>query len=124
MVYYDKYFFNNILLELKLLTIENKNTNFRRPPPYGVKNNWKINVWINILLQWWTGQPYVHYVQALLDTVQSYQRDVDEVSDQAQALTKVSSEARVTTYVSQLTDRYNTLTNSVKVSDPSRTSNS
>ena len=56
-------------------------------------------------------------MQALQDMVQSYQREVDEVSDEAQALTKVSSEARVTTYVSQLTDRYDTLMNSVKVSN-------
>ena len=60
---------------------------------------------------------YLYYPQELQTTAQSYHREIDEVADQAQALTKVSSEARVTMYVSQLTDRYDILMKNVKVSE-------
>ena len=51
----------------------------------------------------------------MLQSVKAYQREMDTYSDQAQSLTQTTAEPRVVSYVSQLTSRYQTLLNAVKV---------
>lgn len=54
-------------------------------------------------------------MQTINDDLGSYQADLDEMLDQAQALARTSGDTRVTGQASQLSTRYQTFTLNVKV---------
>ena len=59
---------------------------------------------------------YFPYPQQLLSSIKSREPEVEEVTEHAQALTSMTSEPRVTSHVAQISNRYQTLLNSTKVS--------
>ena len=57
-----------------------------------------------------------YFLQKLLSSVKTMEPDVDSLGDQAQAVAQSTSEPRVTSSSAQLTSRFTTLLNNVKVS--------
>ena len=61
------------------------------------------------------GYNEVLYFQNLLSSVKGQQMQIEDFGDQAQVLTQVASEPRVSAYGAQLNTRYQTLRASTKV---------